>query len=39
MAHKFHQYIKAVGTGIKHNHNLTKEQMYDAMNMMLNDEV
>ncbi|MCH9814645.1 MAG: glycosyl transferase [Epsilonproteobacteria bacterium] len=32
----FHHYIKAVGTGKKHNRNLTEEEAFDAMDQMLN---
>lgn len=35
MSKDFHKYIKAVGTGIKHNHDLNNEQMQDCMNMIL----
>lgn len=31
----FKKYIKAVGTGPKHNYDLTKEQMMEAMDMIL----
>ena len=36
--HTFHPYIKAVGTGHKHNRDLNKEEMKDAMSMMLKQE-
>ena len=36
--HSFHPYIKAVGTGHKHNRDLTQEQMQTAMSMMLKQE-
>jgi len=35
----FLKYIKAVGTGKKHNYDLTKEQMYDAVKMILDNKV
>ncbi len=35
----FNKYIKAVGTGPKHNHDLTKEQMEDALTLILNKEL
>ena len=35
----FHQYIKAVGTGSKHNHDLTQKQMEDAVTMMLSGDI
>ncbi len=38
MSNNFHQFIKAVGTGPRHNHDLTREQMCEAMTMMLNKE-
>jgi len=34
----FHPYIKAVGTGTKHNHNLTSSQMHHATDLMLNQD-
>ncbi len=36
--HSFHPYIKAVGTGHKHNRDLTQEEMEVAMSMMLTQE-
>ena len=33
--HPFHPYIKAVGTGTKHNRDLSAKEMQDAMEMML----
>ena len=36
--HAFHPYIKAVGTGHKHNRDLSKEEMEDAMTMILKQE-
>jgi len=38
MKNKFHKYIKAVGTGVKHNYDLSYEQMSEAMTMILNQE-
>lgn len=35
----FHTYIKAVGTGKKHNRNLSEDEMYDATIQMLNQEI
>ncbi len=35
MSNRFHKVIKAVGTGIKHNHNLTIDEMEVAMDMVL----
>ncbi len=35
----FLQYIKAVGTGIKHNRDLSKEEIFDAMSQILRGEV
>ena len=37
--HSFHKYIKAVGIGVKHNHDLSVEEMKDAMSMMLEGDV
>jgi len=34
----FHKFIKAVGTGPKHNHNLSKDEMNKAMDMILQNE-
>jgi len=39
MPNNFTKYIKAVGTGKKHNHDLTQKEMCDAMNMILNKEI
>ncbi|MEA2019119.1 MAG: glycosyl transferase [Campylobacterota bacterium] len=39
MKNNFIKFIKAVGTGPKHNHDLSQEEMNDAMSMMLNGEV
>lgn len=39
MSNNFKQYIKAVGTGPRHNHDLTQEQMSEAMGMILDKEV
>jgi len=39
MINNFHKYIKAVGTGSKHNFNLSQDQMEDAMKQILNNEV
>ena len=39
MPNNFTKYIKAVGTGKKHNHDLTQNEMCDAMNMILNQEI
>ncbi len=36
--HAFHPYIKSVGTGHKHNKDLTPQEMKDAMSMILNQE-
>lgn len=36
--HAFHTYIKAVGTGHKHNRDLNNEEMKQAMKMMLTQE-
>ena len=36
--HAFHPYIKAVGTGHKHNRDLTSSEMQDAMTKILNQE-
>ncbi len=36
--HFFHPYIKAVGTGHKHNRDLTQEEMQVAISMILNKE-
>lgn len=33
--HAFHPYIKAVGTGVKHNRDLNSHEMEDAMKMIL----
>jgi anthranilate phosphoribosyltransferase len=33
--HPFHPYIKAVGTGVKHNRDLTSNEMQEAMHMIL----
>ena len=38
MLNNFHQFIKAVGTGPRHNHDLTREQMCEAMTMILKEE-
>ena len=38
MINKFQKYIKAVGTGVKHNHDLEYEDMKNAMTMILNKE-
>ena len=38
MSKNFHKYIKAVGTGNKHNYDLNNEQMQDCMNMILKKE-
>ena len=38
MSKDFHKYIKAVGTGIKHNYDLDNEQMQDCMDMILRSE-
>ena len=35
LSSKFHKYLKAVGTGPKGNHNLCKDEMKEAMAMML----
>jgi anthranilate phosphoribosyltransferase len=35
----FHKYIKAVGTGAKHNYDLSQEEMCEAMTMILKNEV
>ena len=35
MSNEFHKYIKAVGTGIKHNYDLNDQQMKECMNMIL----
>jgi anthranilate phosphoribosyltransferase len=35
----FHTYIKAVGTGKKHNRNLSEEEMYDCTIQMLNQDI
>jgi anthranilate phosphoribosyltransferase len=35
----FTQYIKAVGTGPKHNHDLTKEQIEDALSLIFDSKV
>ena len=39
MINNFHQYIKAVGTGAKHNCNLSCEQMEDAMTQILDGDI
>ena len=39
MLNSFHKYIKAVGTGKKHNFDLTKDQMKEAMELILKGEV
>ncbi len=39
MSNNFKQYIKAVGTGPRHNHDLTREQMCEAMGMMLDQKI
>ncbi len=39
MINDFHKYIKAVGTGPKHNYNLSTEEMTDAISMILNNDV
>ncbi len=36
--HPFHPYIKAVGTGHKHNRDLSYDEMLDAMTMILTQE-
>ncbi len=38
MSQSFIKYIKCVGTGTKHNRDLTYEEMYDAMSQMLEGE-
>lgn len=38
MSKKFHKYIKAVGTGPKHNHDLDNDAMEDAMDKILKQE-
>lgn len=38
MNNKFHKYIQAVGTGPKHNYDLTKEEMEDAISLILNKD-
>lgn len=38
MSKNFHKYIKAVGTGPKHNHDLNNNEMSDAMRKILNQE-
>jgi len=38
MSQSFIKYIKCVGTGTKHNRDLTYEEMYDAMSQMLQGE-
>ena len=35
MIRNFNKYIKAVGTGTKHNYNLTQDQMQECMDMIL----
>jgi len=35
----FLKYIKAVGTGIKHNRDLSRDEAFDAMSQILNGEV
>lgn len=35
----FFQYIKAVGTGPRHNHDLTQNDTFDAINQILNGKV
>lgn len=35
----FHTYIKAVGTGKKHNRNLSEDEMFDAMIQMLSQDI
>jgi anthranilate phosphoribosyltransferase len=35
----FHTYIKAVGTGKKHNRNLSEDEMFDATLQMLNQDI
>lgn len=39
MAHQFTKYIKAVGTGPKHNYDLTQQEMEDAVTMILEGKV
>ena len=39
MINDFHNMIKAVGTGVKHNHDLTKQQMAEATQYMLSGKV
>jgi len=39
MNNNFHKIIKAVGTGVKHNHNLTIQEMQEAMDMILKKEI
>jgi anthranilate phosphoribosyltransferase len=39
MSHQFNKYIKAVGTGTKHNYDLSQDEMDDAMSMILKGEV
>jgi len=39
MNNNFHKIIKAVGTGVKHNHNLTINEMQEAMDMILKKDV
>jgi anthranilate phosphoribosyltransferase len=36
--HPFHPYIKAVGTGMKHNRDLSAQEMQEAMEMILKRE-
>jgi len=39
MNNKFNKYIKAVGTGPRHNYDLSCDEMQEAMTMILNQEV
>ncbi len=39
MSNEFHKYIKAVGTGAKHNFDLSIEQMEEAMGMILDGTI